>query len=977
MKVTLLDFSITSDGLRDQLLAAVVKREKAELEVERHRLVIASASNASRLKELEEKILQVMSSSKADILNDEHAIDVLSASKAIVNEIEDKQRIASTTEAEIELSRQAYAAVATHASVLFFALMDLSPIEPTYQFSLQWFMAVFQSAIDRTDKSDQLATRISTINSQMTAQLCARVSRAVFQKDRLLFALLLGVRLSQARGEVSEAQWRFLLTPAASAAGDIESVWNCSRWLGDKGWNDLVRLCATVDRLAQLHAEWKANESDDEAWKAVAHSSDPYHATFPRQWNELRSFDRLCVVRCLCPERLLPAIRCFVAEQLGAVTAGSEFASVDWDGVMADSDSRTPLLCLLQPDCDVDATIEKLASDRACLDRLHRVSLGGGDNKHAIALIERAHEEGLWLIVENLHLAIHFLPQLDALCERLADSSHAVHTDHRLFLTSYPTAPFPLSVLHSSLKVAVQPALGLRANLLALYSRDPLRHSTFFLSSPHASTLHSLTFALSFFHALLRERKRYLGVGFTADYRFSDADYFISLRQLAAFVNEEGAGQNGGGGGGGRRSGVSSYAALRYLIGELNYGGAVTDEWDRRLIRTLLRRCINEQTARERHVLRRVDGFEYSVPAMGDGGSLLSYINSLPEQTSPDVLGLHPNAAISAQRRSTQQLLSSLLLTMNEHHSDVASANSLNHTVDAIAASIIKQLPQPFDLATIDTRFPAGYSQPMHSVLRQECQHYNRLLAAIHSTLATLRRALSGQQVVSAELESLTGCLFRSDVPQQWLAVSYPSLRPLAGYVDDLVKRCLYMREWVESGSEPMSVWLGGLFNPQTYLAVKLQQYARAQHVSVDTVQFSFHVQDNDNNNNAAAAEGGVLVTGLWLEGAKWNSTTHSLDECNKDELFAPAPPILFQPSVQAAIHRRASLIEGGSSSGGVDAADEASGSGVECYSCPLYATSGRGGCVLSVDVPMGGAGDAGMEHWVQRGVALIIQLDD
>ena len=83
----------------------------------------------------------------------------------------------------------------------------------------------------------------------------------MFQKDRLLFALLLAVRLSQARGEVSEAQWRFLLTPAASAAsGEIESVWNCSRWLSEKGWTDLVRLCATVDRLAQLHVEWKANE---------------------------------------------------------------------------------------------------------------------------------------------------------------------------------------------------------------------------------------------------------------------------------------------------------------------------------------------------------------------------------------------------------------------------------------------------------------------------------------------------------------------------------------------------------------------------------------------------------------------------------------------------------------------------------------------------------------------------------------------
>ena len=246
--VTLLNFIITEDGLRDQLLGAVVKKERPELETERHRLVLASASNCSRLKELEEKILQVLSSSRSDILNDEHAIDVLSASKAIVNEIEDKQAVASRTELQLESSRAAYLQVATHAAVLFFAVLDLAPVQPSYQFSLSWFVARFQSAIDSTDRHEEaLPLRIRRINQSLTATVCHHVCRALFQQDRLTFALLVAARLLQAKGELQEAEWRFLLTPHVALEPE-ERVWNCSRWLGQKGWDDLVRLCRTCPR---------------------------------------------------------------------------------------------------------------------------------------------------------------------------------------------------------------------------------------------------------------------------------------------------------------------------------------------------------------------------------------------------------------------------------------------------------------------------------------------------------------------------------------------------------------------------------------------------------------------------------------------------------------------------------------------------------------------------------------------------------
>lgn len=91
VKVTLLNFMITPEGLQDQLLGIVVARERPELEEEKNALIIQSADNKRQLKEIEDKILEVLSSSEGNILEDETAIKVLSSSKVLANEISEKQ----------------------------------------------------------------------------------------------------------------------------------------------------------------------------------------------------------------------------------------------------------------------------------------------------------------------------------------------------------------------------------------------------------------------------------------------------------------------------------------------------------------------------------------------------------------------------------------------------------------------------------------------------------------------------------------------------------------------------------------------------------------------------------------------------------------------------------------------------------------------------------------------------------------------
>lgn len=91
VKVTLLNFMITLEGLEDQLLGFVVAKERPDLENEKNLLIIKSAENKKMLKDVEDKILEVLSTSEGNILEDEVAIKVLSSSKHLADEITQKQ----------------------------------------------------------------------------------------------------------------------------------------------------------------------------------------------------------------------------------------------------------------------------------------------------------------------------------------------------------------------------------------------------------------------------------------------------------------------------------------------------------------------------------------------------------------------------------------------------------------------------------------------------------------------------------------------------------------------------------------------------------------------------------------------------------------------------------------------------------------------------------------------------------------------
>ena len=119
-KVVLVNFTITLGGLEDQLLGITVERERRELEEERQKLIVSNAGFKKQLKEIEDKILEMLSNASGDILEDEELINTLGASKQTSATIEVALKEAEATELIINDTRQKYRPVATRGSILFF-----------------------------------------------------------------------------------------------------------------------------------------------------------------------------------------------------------------------------------------------------------------------------------------------------------------------------------------------------------------------------------------------------------------------------------------------------------------------------------------------------------------------------------------------------------------------------------------------------------------------------------------------------------------------------------------------------------------------------------------------------------------------------------------------------------------------------------------------------------------------------------------
>ncbi|KFQ24224.1 Dynein heavy chain 8, axonemal, partial [Merops nubicus] len=946
-KTAIIDFTVTMKGLENQLLRRVILTEKQELEAERVNLMEDVAFNKRKMKELEDNLLYKLSSTKGSLVDDESLIGVLQTTKQTAAEVAEKLSVAAETEVKINTAQEEYRPAATRGSILYFLITEMSMVNHMYQTSLAQFLKLFDQSMARSKKSPVPQKRISNIIEYLTFETYSYSVRGFHENHKFLFTLLMTLKIDIERGHVENREFH-----AFSKGGAALDLQACPpkpfRWILDMTWLNLVEL-SKLPQFAEILNQITSNEK---GWKNWFDKDAPEEEIIPNGYNDsLDTFRKLLLIRSWCPDRTVSQARKYIANSLNEKY--TEPVILNLEKTWGESDARTPLICFLSVGSDPTLQINSLA--RKLKFGCGVISMGQGQEVHARKLVQMSMQEGGWVLLQNCHLGLDFM---DELVETLLTAEIQNET-FRVWITTEPHPKFPIMLLQTSIKFTNEPPQGMRAGLRRTFSginQDLLDVSNMPVWKP-------LLYTVAFLHSTVQERRKFGPLGWNIPYEFNSADFRSSVQFIQNHLDECDI-----------KKGIS-WDTVRYMIGEVQYGGRVTDDFDKRLLNCFARVWFNEKIFDSTFCFYT----GYKIPVCKKVEQYFEYIQSLPAMDSPKVFGLHPNADITYQSNTAADVLDTIT-NIQPKESGAGPGETREAIVYRLAEDMLEKLPPDYTPHEVKARLiTMGQLNPMNIFLRQEIDRMQKVIAIVRNTLNDLKLAIEGTIVMSEAstayflymehcilsyyrdccssyiiisfLQNLKDALdnmYDARIPQIWRRVSW-DCSTLGFWFTELLERNTQFSTWIFQG-RPNVFWMTGFFNPQGFLTAMRQEATRAHKGwALDTVTIHNTVLKQNKDNITAPPSVRVYIYGLYLEGAGWDRQNSRLIESTPKILFVQLP----------VVH--------------IFAVNTTSPKDLKLYVCPLYKKPQRTDLnyitviylktVLSPD------------HWILRGVALLCDI--
>jgi dynein heavy chain len=282
------------------------------------------------------------------------------------------------------------------------------------------------------------------------------------------------------------------------------------------------------------------------------------------------------------------------------------------------------------------------------------------------------------------------------------------------------------------------------------------------------------------------------------------------------------------------------------------------------------------------------------------------------------------------------------------------------------ATELLARLPSDFieDEYRAKIKKLGGMIVPMNIFLFQEIQRLQTVIAKVRFTLTQLKLAITGEVVMTSELQDTLDSMFDAKVPHLWentLTGDEFSWRlPTLGlWFSSLLSRDQQYRSWLDNG-RPISFWLTGFFNPNGCLTAMKQEVTRKHRSdkwALDDVLYhteitSFERADQIKN----AATEGIYIHGLYLDGASWNRQNCHLVESQPKVLFVQAPVIYVTGNTRREEERMKKEMFGP----------------IGPYECPVYKYACRTDRYFIILVNWRCTPDKYPNKWTLRGVAML-----
>uniref|UniRef100_A0A8C4UNG2 Dynein axonemal heavy chain 10 n=1 Tax=Falco tinnunculus TaxID=100819 RepID=A0A8C4UNG2_FALTI len=848
-KAMVINYTVTLKGLEDQLLSVITGFERRELEEQREHLIQETSDNKNLLKDLEDSLLRELTSSTGNMLDNLDLVQTLEETKSKATEVTEKLNLAETTAVDIDRLRDGYRPAARRGAILFSVLSEMALVNIMYQYSLVSFLEVFGLSLRKSMPSPVLVKRLKNIMDTLTYNTYNYGCTGLFEKHKLLFSFNMTVRIEQADGRVPQEEFEFFLKGNISLEKSARK--KPYAWLPDKGWEDLIRLSELFpEKFESLPDDVEKNP---DVWKNWYDTDALEQMPFPMQYqNSLTNFQKLLLLRCFRVDRLYRAVTDYIT-----LTMSEKYVQppvISFEAIFEQSSPYSPVVFILSPGSDPVSDLMKLAERTGFGgDRLKFLAMGQGQEKIALQMLENVAVRGEWLMLQNCHLLVKWLINLEKALEKITKP----HPDFRLWLTTDPTKGFPTGILQKALKVVTEPPNGLKLNMRATYLKIPQEALE---QCPHPA-FKSLVYVLAFFHAVVQERRKFGKVGWNVPYDFNESDFQVCMEILNTYLTK--AFQ--------QNDGEIPWNSLKYLIGEVMYGGRAIDSFDRRILTVYMDEYLGDflfDTFQVFHFYKN-DKVDYKIPQGTVKGDFVEAIESLPLYNTPEVYGLHANAEIGYYTQAVRNIWSHLL-ELQPQTGETGTGITRDKYIANVAKDIENKIPQVFDLDQIRKRFGTDVS-PTTVVLLQELKRFNKLITWMAKSLAELQHALAGEVGMSSELDDVAQALFNGQIPAIWRQLAPDTLKTLGNWIVFFRARYNQYTSWVEEG-EPKVMWLSGLHVPESYLMALVQATCRKnkwplEHSTFYTEVTKYRTAEEITEESAQ----GCFVSGLFLEGADWD----------------------------------------------------------------------------------------------------------
>eukprot|EP00835_Amoeboradix_gromovi_P001568 NODE_74_length_23402_cov_1.166974.p1 type:complete len:4329 gc:universal NODE_74_length_23402_cov_1.166974:19649-6663(-) len=905
----IINFTVTIQGLEDQLLADVVNVERSELEKSRAELTRQQNEFKIKLLELEDNLLFKLSSAQGNFLGDTTLVENLESTKRTAIEIEFKVKEAFKTEIRINEIREIYRPVADRSSMLYFLLNSMWVIHPMYQYSLKSFKNVFFRAISKAETAEEVKDRVKCLIECITFEVFSSTSRGLFENDKLIF--------------VSQLVFNIMLKEQEIDAVDLDYLLRCPRqvstcpieWINDGQWQTLKAL-TKIDALKELCNDL---EQSNKRWKKYCELEQPENEKLPSEWKNRTAIQQLCILRALRPDRILYGLRQFISTKIGDRYVNGN--RTPFGATFQESSAYIPIFFILSPGVDPVKDVEQIGKTLGIsteLNNFYNISLGQGQEIVAERALDIAIVQGGWVMLQNIHLVAKWLPTLEKKMEEIFRLD--INVNFRLFLSAEPAGDplyhiIPTSILQQSIKITNEAPTGMKANLhkaLDNFDQEILDKCSKELE------FKSILFALCYFHAVVVERKKFGAIGWNRSYPFNNGDLTISVDVLFNYLES---------------FSKIPWDDIRYIFGEIMYGGHISDDLDRRLCATYLQVYVREELF-DTSLLYCAN---FNAPPSLDYNEYHRYIDENLPLENPLLYGMHPNAEISVQTITSEKLFMTMM-ELQPKESLGQGKVSKEELLRVMIEEMIVLIPEVFG----DMSAKIEDKTPFTSVCLQECDRMSKILTEMKRSLIELLLGLNGDLSTTDLMEQMMQSLHLNKIPENWIKMTYPSSNSLNLWFVDLLNRYKQLEGWISDFNVPICVNLSWLFNPQAFLTAVMQTTARRNEWPLDKMTLNIEVLKKTREEIIQGPRDGIYMDGLYLEGARYEN---GLTDSRMKELY-------FQMPV---IHVKAVT---------VDKAD------MNGYPCPIYKTKQRGPTYIwtlnlkSKDV---------INKWILGGVAMLL----